>query len=74
MLAIWEGMSNTETTTQIVTTYTDEHGLHEVSAESLPALARVFEEMGYEGDHLRAYEGETLRGWVGADGWYRFHA
>ena len=69
MLAIWEGMSNTQTTTQIVTTYTDEHGLHEVSAESLPDLAKALADASYDGPRLKAFEGETLRGWVGADGY-----
>lgn len=54
--------------TKIVATYTDENGEHEVSAESLPDLAKVLADAGYEGPRLRAYEGETLCGWVSADG------
>lgn len=49
--------------------YEDEHGLHEVSGESLPDLAKALAEAGYEGPRLKAYEGEIFRGWVGADGY-----
>ena len=51
----------------IVVEYTDEHGLHEVGGASLPDLAKMLGEVGYDGPRLAAYEGETLRGWVGAD-------
>lgn len=55
--------------TEIVVTYEDEHGDHEVSAASLLGLAKALAEAGYEGPRLKAYEGEILRGWVGADGY-----
>ena len=52
----------------IVASYTDEHGLHEVSGASLADLTEALDEADYDGPRLAAYEGETLRGWVGADG------